>query len=175
MRRHYFLLSFVAAVMLLLSSVGASAQTGQLFGQVTIKQADGSVVPVAGALIDVYRTDIPAKYNTKTDKKGNFMFAGLPFVGTYVIAASAPNAAPSVIGGVKAGREVNYKLELAPGDGKRFTDAEAKASSGGGGGSNSAAGDAPKESDADRKKREALIAENAKITESNKKIEETNT
>lgn len=175
MRRHYFLLSFIAAVMLLLSGVGASAQTGQLYGEVTVKQADGSVVPAAGAFIDVYRTDIPAKYNTKTDKKGKFVFAGLPFVGTYIIAASAPGAAPYAMGGVKAGRDVNYKIDLMSGDGKRLTEAEAKTASGGGGGSNSAAGDAPKESDADRKKREALLAENAKIAEGNKKIEEANT
>ncbi|HEX8891509.1 MAG TPA: hypothetical protein VF779_20340 [Pyrinomonadaceae bacterium] len=170
MRRHYFLLSFIAAVMLLLSSVVASAQTGQLFGEVTIKQADGSIVPAAGALIDVYRTDIPAKYNTKTDKKGKFVFAGLPFVGTYIIAASAPNAAPYAMGGVKAGREVNYKVELAPGDGKRLTEAEAKTASGGGGGGNSNSGaEAPKETPEARKKREELEAKNKEIMAQNEK------
>jgi tetratricopeptide (TPR) repeat protein len=170
MRRHYFLLSFIATVMLLLSSVVASAQTGQLYGEVTIKQADGSIVPAAGVAIDVYRTDIPAKYNTKTDKKGKFVFAGLPFVGTYVIAASAPNAAPYAMSGVKAGRDVNYKLELAPGDGKRYTEAEAKAASGGGGGGSSNSGaEAPKESPEARKKREELESKNKEIMAQNEK------
>src|SRR3982750_4331514 len=109
MRRKYFFFSFTAAVALLLSSLAVSAQTGQLFGEVSMKQADGTEVPAAGAAIDVYRTDIPAKYNTKTDKKGKFTFAGLPYVGTYVVAASAPNARPDAISGVKVGREVNYK------------------------------------------------------------------
>src|SRR3954464_2196481 len=116
MRRNYFLFSFTIALLLVMSSVAASAQTGQLFGEVSMKQADGTEVPAAGAIIDVYRTDIPAKYNTKTDKKGHFVFAGLPFVGTYIIAASAPNARPDAKAGAKAGRDVNYKLTLAPGD-----------------------------------------------------------
>ncbi len=64
-----------------LSNLTASAQSGQLRGQVLMAQ-DGKEVPVAGAQIDVYRTDIAGKYNTKTDKKGDFVFAGLPFVGT---------------------------------------------------------------------------------------------
>ena len=76
------------------------------------------------------------------------------------------------MGDVKAGREVNYKLTLTPGDGKRLTDVEAKsmtkaapANSGGGGG----------ESAEDRKKREELMAKNAEIEAGNKKIEESNT
>src|SRR5437868_9636545 len=173
MRRKYFFFSFAAALMLLWSSVGVSAQTGQLYGEVSIKQADGTEVPAAGAMIDVYRTDIPAKYNTKTDKKGKFVFAGLPFVGTYIIAVSAPNARPEAKAGAKAGRDVNYKITLTPGDGKRLTDAEAKAMAAGG--SNDSGSAAASESAEDRKKREAMLAENAKITEGNKKIEETNT
>src|SRR4051812_16653460 len=126
MRRQHLLFTFAAAIMLLLGSVAVSAQTGQLFGEVSMKQADGTEVPAAGAAIDVYRTDISGKYSTKTDKKGKFMFAGLPYVGVYVIAASAPSARPDAIGEAKAGREVNYKLTLSPGDGKRLTEAEAK-------------------------------------------------
>src|ERR687884_494212 len=172
MRRKFFFFSLMAAAMLLVSSMAVSAQTGQLFGEVTMKQADGTVVPAAGATIDVYRTDLPGHFPTKTDKKGKFMFAGLPYVGTYIIAASAPNARPSAIGGVKAGREVNYKLELSPGDGKQLTETEAKAVAGGGG--SSGGGAAPSESAEDRKKREEMIAKNAEIEAGNKKIEESN-
>lgn len=173
MRRNYFLLSLMAAVMLLLSSLAVSAQTGQLYGEVTMKQADGTEVPAVGATIDVYRTDISGKYNTKTDKKGKFVFAGLPYVGVYIIAASAPNARPDAIGSAKAGRDVNYKLTLSPGDGKRLTETEAKSMGSGGGGSNTG-GDAPKESAEDRKKREELMAKNAEIEAGNKKITEAN-
>jgi tetratricopeptide (TPR) repeat protein len=174
MRRKYFLFSFAATLMLLLSNLAVSAQTGQLFGEVVMKQADGTTAPVAGATIDVYRTDLTGHFPTKTDKKGKFVFAGLPFVGTYIIVASAPNARPDVLGGVKVGREGTYKLILTPGDGRQLTEAEAKAmvagataSSGGGGGGGTVA--PAKESAEDRKKREALEAENEKIKASNAK------
>jgi tetratricopeptide (TPR) repeat protein len=170
MRRKYFFFTFVAAAMLLLSNLAVSAQTGQLFGEVLMKQADGTTVPAAGATIDVFRVDLPGKQSTKADKKGKFVFAGLFYAGTYIIAASAPNARPDIVSDVKAGREVNYQLTLSPGDGKRLTDAEAKsmtkaapANSGGG------------ESAEDKKKREELMAKNAEIEASNKKIEEANT
>lgn len=170
MRRKYFFFTFAAAAMLLLSNVAVSAQTGQLFGEVVMQQADGTTVPAAGVIIDVYRTDLSGKYQTKTEKNGRFIFAGLPYAGTYVIAASAPNARPGVLGDVKAGREVTYKLTLSPGDGKRLTDAEAKALAQGG--TPSAGGG---ESAEDRKKRQELEAKNAEIMAGNAKIEEANT
>lgn len=172
MRRNRLFITLLAAAMLLLCNFSASAQTGQLFGEVTMLQADGTTAPAPGAQIDVFRLDVTGKYQTKADKNGKFIFAGLPYTGTYAISASAPNAKPDVVGDVKAGRDVNYKLTLTPGDGKRPTEAEVKglaarsgaAAAGGGGG----------ESEEDRKKRLALEAENAKIAASNKRIEETN-
>jgi tetratricopeptide (TPR) repeat protein len=169
MRRKYFFFTFAAALMLLLSNLAVSAQTGQLYGEVVMKQADGTTVPVAAAAIDVYRTDLPGHFPTKTDKNGRFVFAGLPFVGTYIITASAPNARPDVLGGVKVGREGLYRLILSPGDGKHLTEAEAKTVVAGAI-SSSSGGSAPaKESAEDRKKREALEAENEKIKASNAK------
>jgi tetratricopeptide (TPR) repeat protein len=171
MRRKYFFFSFAATLMLLLSNLAVSAQTGQLYGEVVIQQADGKTVPVAGATIDVYRTDISGKFQTKTDKNGKFIFAGLPFVGTYVVAASAPNARPDAISGVKAGRDVNYKLTLSSGDGRRLTEAEAKTITSA---KPSGDGEAPKESAEDRKKREALEAKNKEIMASNEKNKNIN-
>src|ERR1700682_2339837 len=118
MRRSYFLTSIVAAAVLVLSAIVASAQTGQLRGSVQLVGADGKPAPIAGATIDVYRTDITGEFHTKTDKKGEWVFAGLPYVGTYVVAVSAPGAAPDARSGVKAGREVSVDLGLQPGDGR---------------------------------------------------------
>src|SRR5438067_3264086 len=126
MRRFYLFTLMVAVAVLLSTAIAASAQTGQLRGHVIIKQADGTSVPAAGAQIDVFRTDLPGQYPTKADKKGQFVYAGLPFVGTYVIAASAPNAAPTAKAGVKVGRDIDYEIVLLPGDGRRFTEEEAK-------------------------------------------------
>ncbi|HYO90285.1 MAG TPA: carboxypeptidase-like regulatory domain-containing protein, partial [Pyrinomonadaceae bacterium] len=178
MNRKHFFFSLAAISMLLLSTLLVSAQTGQLRGQVLLVGADGKEVPVAGAQIDVYRTDVSAKYNTKTDKKGNFVFAGLPYVGEYIIAASAADARPDTLAGVKAGREGEYKLLLRPGDGKRLTEAEVRGmaksvpatSGGGGGGGGSSSG----ESAEDRKKREELEAKNAEIAAANAKNQKIN-
>ena len=172
MRRKYLFFAFAAVLTLILSNLAVSAQSGQLFGEVTMTQADGTVVPAAGANIDVYRSDLPGHFENKTDKKGKFTYAGLPFVGTYIIVASAPNARPDVIGRVKAGRETNYKLNLTPGDGKRPTEAEAKAMAAGG--KSDDGGSAPSESTEDRKKREDLMAKNKEIEAGNQKIEASN-
>jgi tetratricopeptide (TPR) repeat protein len=170
MRRNHFFISFVAAAMLLFGGLSASAQTGALNGEVVMQQADGTTVPVPGAQIDVYRVDVGGKYDTKTDKKGKFVFAGLPYIGTYVVAASAPNARPDVLGEVKAGRDNVYKIVLTSGDGKRLTEAEAKAMAN----SSAAAAGSGGESAAARKAREELLKKNAEIEAGNKKIEESN-
>src|SRR6266496_1794810 len=174
MRRFYLFTLIVAAAVLLSSAIAASAQTGQLRGHVVIKQADGTSVPGAGAQIDVFRTDLPGNYPTKADKKGQFVYAGLPYVGRYIIAASAPNAAPSALGGILAGRDTDYEIVLGPGDGRRYTAEEAKAAikPGGSGAPSSTGGGS--ESAADKAKREEIAKKNAEIETKNKKIEESN-
>jgi tetratricopeptide (TPR) repeat protein len=169
MRRKYFFVSFVAAIMLLVGNLAASAQTGQLFGEVSMQQADGTTVPAAGATVDVFRVDLPGKYQTKADKKGKFVFAGLPYTGTFVIAVSGPDAKPDLLSDVKAGREINYKLTLTPGDGKRLTEAEAKSLA-----SSAAPAAGGKESEADRQKRLEIEAKNREITAANEKIKNAN-
>ncbi len=176
----YFFGALAVAVLLVFASISAVAQVGELRGTVMLKQADGQKVPLADAQIDVFRTDIKGEYKTKTNKKGEFVFAGIPFVGTYVVAASHPTAAPNFMPGVKAGRGVPVDLEVNPGDGKRLTFDEIKnaggaagapaAGSGGSSGGNSGGG----ESEADKAKRAELERKNKEIMEGNKKIEEAN-
>ena len=176
MRRSQILTALVAPAILFIVSGIASAQVAQMRGHVLLKQADGTTVPAAGAQIDIYRSDIAGKYDTKADKKGQFVFAGLPIVGTYVIAASAPNAQPAAIPGAKAGREIDFEVVLNPGDGKRFTEAEAKANAGGGGGGGTTA-KAPTESAADKAKREEELkkyeAEKNRVTNVNEVLNRT--
>jgi len=53
MFRRYFL-PFLASIAFILSTtLLASAQNGQLRGQVTLKQSDGKIVPAADAVVDV--------------------------------------------------------------------------------------------------------------------------
>ena len=173
MRRSYVLSGIVATAVLLFSAILVSAQTDQMRGSVKLSGADGTQTPVAGAVIDVYRTDMKSEYHTKTDKKGEWVFAGLPLVGTYTVSVSAPGAAPNVRAGVKARGDQPIDIVLSPGDGKKLTAAEAlaapnnsaPATGGGGGGGESAA---------DKAKAEELAKKNAEITEANKKIENSN-
>jgi tetratricopeptide (TPR) repeat protein len=177
MIRKYLLGIVFIALVGTAAAVPSFAQVGELRGHVFMQQADGQKVPLAEAQIDVFRTDVNAKYNTKTNKKGEFVFAGLPFVGTYTVAASHPTASPNFVNGFKVGREIDCELVLTPGDGKRLTIDEirtVKVSSAPAGASASAGGGGSSESAADKAKREELIKKNKEIEESNKKINEAN-
>jgi tetratricopeptide (TPR) repeat protein len=165
------LFTLIAAVALLSTAFTASAQTGELRGKVVMNQPDGTKAPASDVVIDVFRTDISGKYNTKTNKKGEFVFAGLPYVGDYVIGASHPSARPTYLPGVKAGRGSEYEISLAPGDGKRLTLEEIKAAEKNLG---SASGAPASGNAADKAKMEELIRKNAEIDAKNKKIEESN-
>jgi len=58
MFRRYFLPLLASVAIIASISMVASAQTGQLRGHVNVKQADGTVVPAADAVVDVFRVDI---------------------------------------------------------------------------------------------------------------------
>ncbi|HKG96963.1 MAG TPA: carboxypeptidase-like regulatory domain-containing protein, partial [Pyrinomonadaceae bacterium] len=164
--------ALAVAILVASASMTAFAQVGELRGHVWMQQADGQKVPVAKAQIDVFRTDMSAKYHTETNTKGEFVFAGLPFIGTYVVAASHPTATPNWVPGVKAGRGIECEITVTPGDGKRLTLEEIKAA----GGTSAApgAGSSGGESAADKAKREELMKKNAEIEASNKKITDAN-
>src|SRR6185503_4092912 len=132
MRRPYLFSSLLAVAVLICSGLTAAAQSGQLRGHVLLKQADGTTVRAANAQIDVFRIDLAGTYPTKTNKNGDFTFAGLPYVGTYVIAASMPNAAPTYQANVKVGRDIDYELTMVPGNGRRLTFDEIKKDMAGG-------------------------------------------
>lgn len=171
-RRNLFLI--VASVALVFSaSAIAFAQSGELRGYVVMVNADGTKVPLAEAAIDVQRTDLPGKFQTKTNKKGEFVFAGLPYIGEYLIIVSHPTAQPTWQKGIRAGRGTNYEFTVSPGDGRRPTYDEVKAAM-------SRVGDTPSasssggESAEDRAKREEMMKKNAEIEAQNKKIENIN-
>ena len=171
MRRPYLFPSILVVAVFVCSAFTASAQTGQLRGHVIMKQADGTTVKAAGAQVDVYRVDLPGNYPTKANKNGEFVFAGLPYTGTYIIAVSLPNAAPTFQPNVKAGRDIDYELTLLPGDGRRLTLDEIKKTVAGGSASSSGK---TGESATDKAKREELEKKNKEIAEGNKKVEEAN-
>jgi tetratricopeptide (TPR) repeat protein len=170
----YFFAVFAVAVLVASATVTTSAQVAELRGHVYMQQADGQKVPLADAVIDVFRTDLNAKYNTKTNKKGEFVFAGLPFTGTYTIAASHPTASPNFVPGYKVGHDIPCEIVLTPGNGKRLTLEELKTAAPTNAGGSSSGSSSSAESAADKAKREELMRKNAEIEASNKKITEAN-
>ena len=134
MRFKHLFVSFTAIAVLLVGGLAAFAQMAPLRGSVRLAGGkDGQTTPVANATVDVYRTDIKGEFHTKTEKNGDFAFAGLPLQGTFIVAISAPGAQPNARGGVRVlNLDKPIEFVLGPGDGKRLTFDEAKAVAGGG-------------------------------------------
>lgn len=183
MRVQKFTHYFAAALLLAVFAVTASAQQIAATGKVMLKQADGTEVPVAGALVEIHRTDIKQTLKTKTDKKGEYVYAGLDLVGTYTILVSAPGATPSYMANVRISSRPSNNFALTPGDGRVLTLADARAGAtatptGAPVAGGAKAGDAPpmtaeeaKRLDEEAaKKRAEVEAKNAKIVERNEKL-----
>ena len=156
----------LVAALLLLSTTGAVAQVVQVQGKVTLKQADGTVVPVQGAVVDIYRTDIKQEFHVRTDARGAYTHRGLPMMGTYTVAVSAPGARPDYRAGIRLGREPVNDFTLEPGDGSRLTLDQIKPG---------AARPTPAaESAADRARREELERKVKEVEEANARIDAAN-
>ena len=119
-RKAVISVSFTLAL-LMAASVAAMAQLAPLSGRVVMDQG-GKKVPVAGALVEVYRTDIKGTLpSAKTDKNGGFQFAGVPITGTFVLSVSAPSIQPQIFPGIKGGTDA-VLLNVVAGNGEKFTE-----------------------------------------------------
>jgi tetratricopeptide (TPR) repeat protein len=164
MRQKFFLRVAAAALFVAVCVVAASAQVVQISGKITLKQADGKVVPVKDAIVDIFRVDITGKFQVKTDKEGRYTHAGIPFSGKYSLAVSAPNMRPSYVANVKLNQQPENNFELIPGDGHRLTLEEIKTLSAAAGAPSG--GGQPSESD-----KKAAAEMQKQIEEINKKNE----
>src|SRR5262249_15791841 len=68
---------WLTVIALALFAVSALAQVGRIEGDVVKK---GTNEPIVGAEVEIIRTDIKGNYPVKSDKKGHFLHAGVPFV-----------------------------------------------------------------------------------------------
>lgn len=120
-------ITVIAAVFaVFFGALAAAAQTAPASGIVELKKSDGTVVPVAGAVVDMFRTDIKSSGpSAKTNKNGQFNFVGLQLGATFVLSVSAPGAQPTYYQNVRAGVE-NLKIMLSEGDGRRLTEDEVR-------------------------------------------------
>lgn len=92
LRRSLLFLGFVALV-----ASSAHAQTTTMEGDV--KGMDGQ--PLKGATIDLVRTDIKGHYQVKSDKKGHWLYTGLPF-GKYDISCVVNGQVMDKVTGVQS-------------------------------------------------------------------------
>ncbi|MDT7689312.1 MAG: hypothetical protein QOE46_2071 [Acidobacteriota bacterium] len=170
-----FIRTFAAALVIAAMAAVVCAQSTQVSGTVKLKQADGTEVPLAGATVDIYRTDIKAQYQVKTDKKGHYLHAGIPFVGTYTLIVSGPGARATYATGLRFTQEQPRDFLLQPGDGTTMTLEQVKAlgASGGSAGGTSAA-PSGSESKEDKAKREEMDRKIAEIGKKNEEITKSN-
>jgi tetratricopeptide (TPR) repeat protein len=106
---------------LLVLSIVALAQTAQIEGTVKIKDKDGTLKPVEGALIQIHRTDIKGNWDVKTDKKGHYIRLGMPVQGTFTVIVTGPGMAPTWATGVRllSGAPIDFTAD--PGEGQTLT------------------------------------------------------
>ena len=168
MRSKILLNLFAVALVVALSAIAASAQVITASGRVTIKQADGTAVPVKDAIVKFYRLDIKAEYTAKTDKNGQYVNVGIPLIGTYTITASAPGARPDYYPNIKISQRPENNFALEPGDGSALTLEQIKAA-------NATGAAAPAANSAEAKKKAAeAAAEAARINAENEKAKDIN-
>lgn len=169
----------IVGALLLIGYVTSFGQTAPVNGTVELIKADGSKEPVANALIEVYRTDIKAGFpSAKTNKKGEFAFAGIPLAGKFAFSISAPGCAPKIFAPVSAGME-RLVISMSPGDGSKLAEddvrkgAAAKPAATGPAGQTGPAtnNDQPKQTAEEKKAAEEFAKKNAEIMEKNKKIQ----
>ncbi len=169
MFRRSLLLSFAALIVGFVTVGQVLAQGSPVRGVVKLTKADNTVVPVADAVIDVYRIDSKQTLpSSKTNKRGEFVFVQFPYGQTFALAVSGPGISPQIVPGVRAGQE-NLVVNVREGDGKKFTEAEVRQ------GVSGAVGQPTGEmSEEDKKKQAEFEAKKADVDAKNKKIEEEN-
>jgi tetratricopeptide (TPR) repeat protein len=88
----------------------AMAQQGSMQGDV--KGLDGK--PLVGAMVKIDRTDIKAHYQVKSDKKGHYFHAGLPY-GTYNVSIDVGGKDQLVTQGVplRGSDPINVPIDLS--------------------------------------------------------------
>ncbi len=168
MYRKVYFTFLLSAALLCAGSVAVIAQSSPVRGEVKLKKADGTMVPVADAVVDAYRTDT-AKGTpppARTNAKGQFSFVGFPPGQVFALAVSGTGIGPRIEPDVKAGRE-NILIIVEQGDGRKLTEAEVRETL-------AAAANIPagQLTAAQKKEQEEFLKKRAEIESKNKKMQE---
>jgi tetratricopeptide (TPR) repeat protein len=117
MRFKQIVTALAALWLTVLMTGAAAAQVGRIEGDV---KKEGSDEPVIGALVDIVRMDIKGDYPVKSDKKGHFLHAGVPYSGRYTLLVSADGFQPTFYSDIRPIGEP-LTIKLSPGDGRKLT------------------------------------------------------
>ena len=153
--------------------VSSYAQTAPADGVVKVQKADGTTVPVEGALVEPYRMDVSRGKlpSTKTNKRGEFSFVGFLAGQEIALAVSGPGISPRVRPGVRAGM-TGIEIIVTEGDGRVLTEEEVRNA---GSGADKSGGEPSAEAVEDAAKAKAEFEAKVKaVEEKNKRTEETN-
>src|SRR5690348_17700950 len=100
--------SLLVSGFVLLAASGAWAQTTTLEGDV--KDQNGQ--PLKGAVIVLDRTDMKGHYTVKSDKKGHWLYTGLPGAATFNIACTVDGKVMDKVSGVKSSYGDNPPIDF---------------------------------------------------------------
>ena len=174
MFQKYLVKTIFGIAVLAISGTLAIAQSSPVRGEVKLKKEDGTMVPVADATIDSYRTDLESGKgpSTKTNKRGEFSFVGFPLGHMYVLAVSAPGIGPRIQPNVKGGME-QIVFVVNEGDGRQLSEEEVRAAAKESGDATGAPMNSEQRAAAEKQRAE-YEKKNAEIMAANKKAEDTN-
>jgi tetratricopeptide (TPR) repeat protein len=149
---------------LLVAACSAWAQTTTIEGQV--KGPDGQ--PYKGAVINLTRTDIKGHYTVKSDKKGHWLYTGLPY-GKYDITCSINGQIVDRVNGVQSKYGESTEVDF---DAQRSAKAQAAAQAANESGQ--ATADQTRGMSAEQKKQyEEQLKKNAETIKKNKALNDT--
>jgi tetratricopeptide (TPR) repeat protein len=123
-------------MLMLLTGVPLEAQNRIIRGKITNDKGE----PIKDAVIKIIGTDVKREYTTKTDKKGEYFYMGIPF-GVYRVVARAqgyqpdykPNVRPSISDesivdlALNPGPDHKLDFELTPEEKEKLTQERSKA------------------------------------------------
>lgn len=171
MFRKSFAQFILIAAIVAVGSISILAQSQPISGTVEVVNADGSRSPVAGALVECFRTDIKASQPpAKTNAKGQFSFAGLQLGWTFILSVSGPGISPNYMPNVRGGQE-KILITVYPGDGSKTPEDEVRKAANT---KKPAGGDAPQNTEEMKKAQADFEAKKKEVEEKNKKAANVN-
>lgn len=159
--------SMAVAAFVLSLSLTTFGQSAPVRGKILIEQPDGTKVPAVDVTVEAYRSDLSRGKLpvAKTNRRGEFTFAGIQVTARLIIAVGGPGISPKFLPDVRPGNE-NIEIIVQPGDGRMLTEDEVRTAA-------AQAGPAPT-ADMTAEQRKALEKEQADFEAKRKEVEAAN-